>query len=573
LVVRALSLVGIAFVFSVALFGCAGHTAEEPSHEHGGGDRDHAHTKAPRREVPEGAGAPLFNDLGDHHREVTTSSELAQRYFDQGLVLGYGFNHAEAHRAYKEASRQDPTCAMCAWGEAYVLGPNINKPMDAADVPTAWQAVQRALGNAESASPVERELIEALAMRYAEAPVEDRAPLDLAYADAMRAVAARYPDDLDVQTLFAEALMDTMPWDYYIDPETPKPESLEVVAALERVIELDPDHPGALHLYIHIVEPSSTPERAEAAADRLGPLSPGAGHLVHMPSHIYLRIGRYHDASLANEKAAAADESYITQCRAQGFYPAAYYPHNVHFLYASAAFEGRSAVSIEAARKLSANMTPEIVSEVPVVEEFVPMELYALARFGRWGEVLAAAPPPEEWRYSTGVWHYVRGMAHAARGDGTAASMELAALRKIAAELALAEMVFTSGSSPAQLLTIGATVLDARIAGEAGRWDEAVALLQQAVLLQDALPYTEPPPWYFPNREALGYALLRSGRPAQAEAVYRKQLDYTPRNGWSLLGLVQSLSAQQKTAAAEAARAQYAEVWQRADFELPASVF
>jgi tetratricopeptide (TPR) repeat protein len=565
------SSLGIAFIISIALSGCDGRTDEEPSHDHTGDD--HAHTQVPRREVPEGAGAPLFNDLGDHNRKVTTSSDLAQRYFDQGLVLGYGFNHAEAHRAYKEASRQDPGCAMCAWGEAYVLGPNINKPMDDADVPTAYEAVQRALANADSASPVERALIDALAARYAKAPVEDRAPLDLAYADAMRAVAERYPDDLDVQTLFAEALMDTMPWDYYIDPETPKPESVEVVAALEGVIARNPDHPGALHLYIHIVEPSSSPERAEMAADRLGPLSPGAGHLVHMPSHIYLRIGRYNDASVANEKAAAADESYITQCRAQGFYPAAYYPHNVHFLYASSAFEGRSEVSIEAARKLTANMTPEIVAEVPVVEEFVPMELYALARFGRWDEVLAAGPPPDEWRYTTGVWHYGRGLAHAARGDGAAAAAELAALREIAAEPALAEMFFTSGSTPVQLLTIGATVLEARIAGEADRWDEAVVLLQKAVELQDALPYTEPPPWYFPNREALGYALLKSGRPEEAEAVYRQQLDYTPRNGWSLLGLVQSLSAQQKTADAGAARTEYAEVWQRADFELPASVF
>ena len=389
----------------------------------------------------------------------------------------------------------------------------------------------------------------------------------------MRAVAERYPDDLDVQTLFAEALMDTMPWDYYVDPDTPKPEALEVMTALEGVMERKSDHPGALHLYIHIVEPSSSPERAEIAADRLGPLSPGAGHLVHMPSHIYLRIGRYHDASIANEKAAAADESYITQCRAQGFYPAAYYPHNVHFLYASAAFEGRSAVSIGAARKLTANMTPEIVSEVPIVEEFVPMELYALARFGRWDELLAAGPPPEEWRYATGVWHYVRGLAHAARGDGASARAELAAVRESAADPALTELVFASGSTPAQLLTIGATVLEARIAGEADRWDEAVALLQHAVELQDALPYTEPPPWYFPNREALGYALLRSGRSAQAEAVYREQLDYTPRNGWSLRGLTESLSAQGRTAEAGAAQVEYAEVWQRADIELPASVF
>jgi hypothetical protein len=255
----------------------------------------------PRRFVPEGAGAPLFNDLGDHHRPISSKSELAQRYFDQGLVLAYGFNHLEASRAYAEASQQDLGCAICAWGEANVLGPNINKPMDDADVPRAWAAMQRALAKKDNASPVEQALVEALAKRYAAEPVADRAPLDLAYANAMREVARQYPDDLDVQTLFAEALMDTMPWDYWVDPETPKPATREVLAALEAVMEANPNHPGALHLYIHAVEPSSQPELAEQAADRLGPLSPGAGHLVHMPSHIYLRVGRYHDASVANE--------------------------------------------------------------------------------------------------------------------------------------------------------------------------------------------------------------------------------------------------------------------------------
>jgi tetratricopeptide (TPR) repeat protein len=526
----------------------------------------------PRRFVPEGAGAPLFNDLGDHHRPISSKSELAQRYFDQGLVLAYGFNHLEASRAYAEASQQDPGCAICAWGEANVLGPNINKPMDDADVPRAWAAMQRALAKKDNASPVEQALVEALAKRYAAEPVADRAPLDLAYANAMREVARQYPDDLDVQTLFAEALMDTMPWDYWVDPETPKPATREVLAALEAVMEANPNHPGALHLYIHAVEPSSQPELAEQAADRLGPLSPGAGHLVHMPSHIYLRVGRYHDASVANEKAAAADESYITQCRAQGFYPAAYYPHNVHFLYASSAFEGRSAVSIEAARKLTMNMTPEIVAEVPSTEEFVPMALYALARFGRWQEIADTPPPDPAWRYTTGVWHYVRGLSFAARDQLDAANRELETLRSIAAEPELSEMVFASGSTPSGLLGIGTKVLEARIAGESGRWAAAIPLLEAAVQMQDGLPYTEPPPWYFPTREALGHALLQNGQAAAAEKVFRAQLVHTPRNGWSLHGLVASLEAQGKSAEADAARAQLEEVWVRADFDLDAAI-
>jgi len=292
-----------------------------------------------------------------------------------------------------------------------------------------------------------------------------------------------------------------------------------------------------------------------------------------MPSHVYLRIGRYHDASEANEKAAAADESYITQCRAQGFYPAAYYPHNVHFLYASAAFEGRSEVSIAAARKLSSNMTPEIVSAVPISEEFAPMEWFALVRFGRWDALLAAPAPDSSWRYATGVWHFGRGMAQAARGDRPAAETELAAVRQIAAEPALADFMFASGATPKQLLTLGAHVLAARIASEAGHWADAVGELRSAVVLQDSLPYTEPPPWYAPMREALGNALLRAGDPKEAEAVFRAQLDHTPRNGWSLLGLEQSLLEQGKQEQAAAAATEFGEVWSRADITLESAVF
>lgn len=553
----------------------ADHDAPEHADPHSEGHADgHAHTHAPRRVLPDGAGAPLFTDLGDFHRGITTDSPLAQKYFDQGLVLAYGFNHAEALRSFAEASAQDPECAMCAWGEAYVLGPNINKPMDPADAPAAYEHAQRAARLAPAASPVEQALIAAMTERYAKPPVAaDRAPLDLAYANAMRGVAARFQGDLDVQTLFAEALMDTMPWDYYVDPATPKPEGVELIAALDSVIARDPRHIGALHLYIHAIEPSNQPGRAEAAADRLGPLSPGAGHLVHMPSHIYLRVGRYHDASTANELAAAADESYISQCRVQGFYPAAYYPHNVHFLYASAAFEGRSAVSIEAARKLSANMTPEIVAEVPSTEEFVPMEIYALARFGRWDDLLAVPAPDPAWRYSLGVWHFGRGMALASTGDLPGARSELAAVKSLAAEPDLGEMVFASGSTPSGLLEIGVRVLEARIATAEGDHATAIRLLDQAVVMQDALPYTEPPPWYFPNREALGQALLAAGEPSEAEVVFVEQLEHTPRNGWSLRGLAESQRAQGDDEGAIATEAQLDEVWSRADVVPEGAVF
>jgi len=553
----------LVLAIGIAAVGCVGNGATSTSEPH-----RHAHTSASHRFVPEGGGAPLFDDLGDYQREISTRSALAARYFRQGLVLTYGFNHAEAHRAFSEASSQDPSCAMCAWGEAYVLGPNINRPMDPADAPAAVEAAARARALAEEAEPVERALIEALALRYVDPAPEDRSTLDAAYADAMRAVAAEFPDDDDVQTLFAEAVMDTMPWDYYVDPATPKPATRDAVAALERVIERNPVHPGALHFYIHAVEPSTSPERGEAAADTLGGLAPGAGHLVHMPSHIYLRVGRYADASAANERAAAADESYIAQCRAQGFYPAAYYPHNIHFLFASAAFEGRSEVSLTAARKLADAVPPEILAAEPTSEEFAPMALFARVRFGRWEEILGLLPPPAEQRYVQGVFRFARGMAQAALGRSSEASRELSILLGIERELASSELVFASGSTPSQLLSIGAHVLHGRIAFEVGSYAEAIDAFEAAVEIQDTLPYTEPPPWYAPARESLGAALLADDQAAEAERVFREQLEHTPRNGWSLLGLVQSLEAQGKDASAE--RAAFDEAWQRADFALAA---
>ena len=546
--------------------------AASPAADHAAHGAAH-HPTAPRREMPEGAGAPLFGDLGAHHYPITTASKAAQRYFDQGLILTYGFNHAEAIRSYREASRLDPDCAMCAWGEAYALGPNINKPMDDADVPAAWQAAQRALAASKKASARERALVEALAKRYAKKPVADRSALDRAYAAAMRKVAKAYPEDLDVQTLYVESVMTTMPWDYYRADGKPKPETVEIVDVLETVMRKHPDHPGAIHFYIHAVEPSERPERAEAPSDRLRDLIPGAGHLVHMPSHIYLRVGRYADASLANEKAAAADESYITQCKAQGFYPAAYYSHNIHFLWASAGFEGRKEVSVGAAKKLVSVIPDAFVDEIPLVEEFLPTYLVGLARFGDWPTILEQPKPAEKRRYLTGMWHYTRGLALAATGKKDEAKTELAQVKAIRDEWAKGDLVFLSGSKPDQLLSIAANVLEARIAGESGRWKDAVAPLRKAVAMQDTLPYTEPPPFYFPTREALGHALLESGKAKEAEEVYRTQLTATPRNGWSLLGLARSLEAQGRADEAADVERRFEAAWQQADVKIASSIY
>lgn len=537
-----------------------------------GGHAGHA-MPAEARTVPDGATAPLFGDLGDHHVPITTSSALAQRYFDQGLTLAYAFNHAEAVRSFRQASRIDPSCAMCFWGEAYALGSNINAPMDPAAAPEAWNALQKARAVASGASPKEQALIEALSQRYAESPPADRAPLDRAYADAMREVARRHPEDDDVQTLFAESVMDTMPWNYYAADGSPKPETVEITGVLESTLARAPSHPGAIHFYIHAVEASSRPERAEAHADRLLGLVPGAGHLVHMPSHIYLRVGRYADASRANELAARADESYIRQCQVQGVYPALYYSHNLHFLWASSSFEGKSQVAIAAADKLVANISPETREKLPFVEEFLPTDLYALARFGRWKEILARPAPDPRRPYLTGAWHYVRGLALAGRGLNEAAMREHRRVLEIAASPALADRTFASGSTPKKLLTIAAVDLGGRVAANRGDYATAVSLLEKAVALQDSLPYTEPPPWYFPEREALAEVLLRAGRPVEAQTVYQEQLERTPRNGWSLFGLAQSLRAQGRTGDAEQIENEFTITWERADVPLRASVF
>ncbi len=567
----------IVFSFAIALGGCASSVDElRALAPKASAPETPAAASAPSstRTIPKGAEAPLFGNLGSYHYPVTTSSTLAQRYFDQGLILAYGFNHAEAARSFRECFRLDPKAAMCAWGEAYVQGPNINKPMDAADAAPAWKALQAAKAAAGGAGEKERALIGALATRYAEKPPKDRGPLDRAYANAMRKVARSYPDDLEVQTLFAESLMDTMPWDYYEKSGKPKPATVEVVKALESVMDREPNHAGAIHLYIHAVEASDSPGRAEAPADRLAKLVPGAGHLVHMPSHIYFRVGRYNDATEANDRASKADEGYIAECQAQGFYPALYYPHNVHFQWSSANFEGRSDLALQTAKKLVDFIPPERAKEFPFLQELMPIHLYTLARFGRWQEILDQAALDPEFRYAKAAEHYARGTALAATGKLDEAEKE----RKIVAKEAESpEMksfgVLSIGSTGTDLLRIAARVLEGQIAAARKDWKHAIRAYEDAVKKQDALTYTEPPPWYFPVRDALGDTYLKAGKPAEAEAVYRKQLVVTPRNGWTLYGLVASLEAQGKKELAADVKRQFQKAWGKADVRLASSVF
>ena len=521
-------------------------------------------------EAEAAAEAPrLLENLGDHHRPITTQVELAQRYFDQGLILTYGFNHAAAIASFEAAAALDPECAMCFWGIALAHGPNINAPMGPDAGKAAYDAVQKARG-ASGASPRERAYIEALATRYAAEPPADRAGLDRAYAEAMRGVREADPEDVDAAVLLAEALMNLYPWNYWTNDAKPREHTLETLELLEWAMERDPQHVGANHYYIHAVE-EFFPERAEHAADRLGSIAPDAGHLVHMPSHIYWRVGRYDDALEINREAAAADEQYFAWCKPGAFYRASYYPHNVHFLWSAAAAGGRSELTLSTARKLE-SVVADRVATFAFLEEFMSIPALTLARFGRWDVVLGQPRPDDARRDLNGIWHYTRGLAFARKGDTDSAATELAALGAVTEEPAVQELVLAGGTaSAAALLGIGRAHLAGEIAHARGETDAAIEALERAVALQDALVYMEPPPWYFPTRQALGAILLDVGRPADAEAVYRKDLEQYRRNGWSLYGLTRSLQAQDKDHDASIAKRGFDEAWAHADVELTTS--
>ena len=516
--------------------------------------------------------APLLQGLGNHTHPVTTASPQAQQFFDQGLILSFGFNHKEAARSFRQAQAIDPECAMCYWGEALVLGPNINAGMDSADNTRAYEATQRALALKESASAPERAYIEALATRYAKEVPDDRSPLDLAYAQAMGEVAQRFPDDPDAASLYAEALMDTMPWRYWEPDGSPKPATVTLLATLESVLATHPNHPLANHLYIHAVE-KVHPERAVAAADRLRDLVPGAGHLVHMPGHIYIRVGRYSDAILANEKAIVADNAYIAQCHAQGLYPVVYVPHNHHFLAASASFIGDRNKALAAAMHMRIHQDQKLMRQpgYATLQHYWSMPYFVWVRFGSWDEILAEPAPADDLIYPTGIWSYALGLAQVRKGNLDAAEASLKRLSDIADDPEMAATRLWETNTMAQILAISREVLAGEIALARGEQDTAIKHLEAAVRLEDALIYVEPSDWYVPSRHNLGAALLAAGRPAEAEAVYRKDLEVYPANGWALMGLEQSLRAQGKASEADRIQQEARKVWAAAEPEILSS--
>lgn len=517
------------------------------------------------------AGALPLPGLGDHRRDVTATTE-ARAWFDQGLRLTYAFNHDEAARSFARAAVADPSCAMCYWGASLVLGPNYNVPMLPERAQTAWDALQRAKALAPRGRPVEQALIGALGQRYGgPAPLDPPSmqPYSQAYAAAMREVAKRFPRDLDVQVLFAESMMDLNPWKLWSLDGKPAPGTEELVAVLERVLAESPLHPGANHYYIHAVEASKHPERALPSAERLAALMPGAGHVVHMPAHIFQRVGRYADASAANERAIAADLLYMQATTPPGYY-GMYLGHNHGFLAFSASMEGRRAVALEAARASAAAMPPGMIDMMPGMDFFASEPILAMVRFGAWKELLAEPRPQERYPVHLALWLHGNGMARASTGDLAGARKNLAELAGL--EKSIPEDMLASNNRARDVVAVAAKVLEARIA-ERAKSKSALPTWDQAVHLADKLAYSEPDDWFYPVRHFQGQALLDAGRAQDAEVVYRTDLEKHPHNGWALFGLWKALVAQKRPDEAAPVKEQFDLAWANADIELTRTAF
>jgi tetratricopeptide (TPR) repeat protein len=514
---------------------------------------------------------PLFEGLGKHSRKVTTTSPDAQRYFDQGLAFLYAFNHDEAIRAFRQASEIDPQCAMAYWGIALANGPHINNPaVDDAHAKAALDALTRAREHTRQASPAERALIDALGARYAMPQPADRKPLDQAYADAMKQVQKAYPEDPDAGALLAEALMDLRPWDLWKADGMPQPGTQEIVSLLEQILVKNPYHPLANHLYIHAIEASPLPEKADPAANRLRDLSPGLGHMVHMPSHIDVRRGRWEAAAIANEKAIAADAKYRERAPEQAFYRM-YMAHNRHMLAFAAMMQGQSEKALGAVQAMVAEMSPDWIRDNPgIADGFLGMPVEVMMRFGKWDDILAVPEPAEYLPIARAMRLYARGVAYAAQGKKAEARAEQTAF--LEAKVKVPDSAYFGNNKAADILGIAEHLLAGEILYREGKADKGIAELKDAVKREDALRYDEPPDWIQPVRHALGAMLVRANRPEAAAVVYREDLRRNPENGWSLFGLAKSLKMQKSDDAAEF-QERFTKVWANADVKLSSSCF
>ena len=520
------------------------------------------------------AAVPLFDTFGELHRDIGTRVPAAQRYFDQGLRLTYGFNHEAAGRAFAEAERLDPNCAMCAWGRALVLGPNINLPMSPDLAADATMYATRAKNLAGRAKPADRALIDALALRYTTPAPEDRRPLDEAYAEAMGKAAQQFPDDDDIATLYAESLMDLSPWAYWTADGEPTQYTERIVGTLERVLSRNPKHIGAMHYYIHAVEASNDPKRAESYADQLASLAPGSGHLVHMPAHVYIRVGRYHDATLSNFAASTADKDFLAVCRGtNGAYPLGYVPHNWHFAAMTAALHGSRTLALEAADQTAQRVDPAQMETMSFMQQFLVAPLFAQVRFGEWDTILSTSEPPSELPYPRAIWHFARGMALVRQRKAGEGQKEYLKLHAIARDPALEKVVMFDINRADRILDVAESMLRGEIALARGDRKSGIAALRKAVAAEDKLSYNEPPDWPLPVRPYLGAALLDAGRAKEALVVYEEDLRKYPENGWSLYGQSLAQSKLRQIDAAVDSRRRFDAAWQWADVKLETSRF
>jgi tetratricopeptide (TPR) repeat protein len=521
-----------------------------------------------------GKKAPRIPGLEGIDFKITTVNKEAQDYFNQGMMLAYGFNHAEAARSFFEATRLDSGCAMGYWGFAYVLGPNYNAGMEPDNFKRAYEASQKAILLSASCTPLEKDLIKALSVRYIKEAPQDRKALDLAYYEEMKKLHEKYPDNADVASIYAESLMDLHPWDLY-EKSTKKPKAWtpELVAVVENILSKFPNHPGGHHYYIHALEASSNPEKAMASADKLMAMVPGSGHLVHMPSHIYINTGDYHRGSLSNLKAVKVDSGYLTACHAQGAYPLAYYPHNYHFLAATATLEGNSKWAWMASRKVQEKTAKDLLNQPGwgTLQHYFSIPYYVAVKLGMWDTILAEPFPNPELIYPRAILHYARGMAFVGKNDLSSAAKELASLKVLSKDSTLSAVTIWGINTTIDLVKISVSVLEGSMAATTKDYEKAMSLLSRAIAIEDNLNYNEPPDWFFSVRQQLGAVQLKAGKYAEAEKTYRDDLQRYKKNGYSLLGLSMALEKQEKKEEYSLVKKQFDEAWKYADFRINSS--
>lgn len=558
-------------------WGCTGNSDHANNLPHDEFASDHQGCCAPeildKRWYSSGKKAPMFKGLDGMHFGISTKSKEAQAYFDQGLMLSFGFNHAEAGRSFFEAARQDSGCAMGWWGFAYVLGPNYNGGMEKDNFQRAHSAVQKAKSLTGSCTAKEKDLVDALTLRYSIDSTIARSFLDSSYAAAMRLVYQKYPDDVTVGLLFAESLMDLHPWNLWKKDGTVQPWTPEILSVIEKCLKAEPRNAGANHFYIHATEMSQQAEVAEANADLLRNLVPGSGHLVHMPSHTYIRIGRYHDGVVANQKAVEVDSLYMDACHAQGVYPLAYYPHNYHFIAACGTLSGESKLALKGALATARHAHKKLLREPgwATLQHYYATPWFVQVKLGLWKDILHSPAPENDLKYPTVIWHYAQGMAQLAQNKSRKAALHLSEMKRIMKDTALKPLTIWGINSILDVCTIASKTLEGEIKAKEKKYPEAILLLKEAVAKEDALNYNEPPDWFFSIRHHLGAVLLDAGKFQEAIIIYKEDLQTYRHNGWALKGLMnawEKLGDQKKFSEV---KQQFESAWKNSDITIASS--